>query len=115
MRRLNIYPRAAGDVVELRVRPNASFASCVVFVRKHTAAGSNTESSHSPGANGEISLRLALQPSKGYDLIFVGVPAPAGGASFKWEIAFNAPLTGVLASAVPITKSVPSVGWTILV
>lgn len=115
MRRLNIYPRSAGDKVELRVQPNSKFASCVVFVRKHTATGSNTESSHSPGPNGEISVKLTLQPCKGYDLIFVGVPLPAAGASIKYEIAFNTPLPGQLSGPESITKSVPSVGWTILV
>lgn len=115
MRRINIYPRAAGDVVQLRILPNGKFLGYVVFVRKHTSSGSHTESSHLPAANGEISVQLQLQACKGYDLILTGVPRPSGGAAIQYEIAFNAALTGNLAGPESITKSSPSVAWTILV
>lgn len=115
MRRLNIFQRSAGDVAELRIKPNTKFVSCVVFAKKYTSAGSHTDSCHSPGANGEIRFQLVLQACKGYDLIFVGVPGPSGGAAIQFEISFNAPLSGALSSPVPITPSVPSAGWTVLV
>ncbi len=115
MRRLNIYPRAAGDTVELRVQPNAKFISYVVFIRQHTQNGQHTVEKHLPGANGEIQFQLQLQPCRGYDLIFVGVPKSAGGAKIRFDIAFNGPLSGNLSKEYPVTNSVSAVGWTILV